>query len=149
MKAEEILKNRNQLNWSQKDLADKSGVTLQSVEDFESGIREPSTPISRLLTTTFKKGEYLNMKTRLNYVAWDEGSEILQQIAKKLFQEMEYFVDTSFENSREKSLTITKLEETWMWLGKTIKVEQEKRIDSKKLSEYKTWGQLEEENGKI
>lgn len=131
MQNEEIIKNRAKLNWSQKELADKSSITLQSIEDFESGRREPSIPISRLLTTTFKKGEYLSMKTRLNYVAWDERSEILQQIAKKLFQETEYFVDTSFENSREKSLTITKLEETWMWLGKTIKIEQEKRNSSK------------------
>lgn len=131
MLSEAIVKNRNRLNWTQKNLADESGISLQSIEDFETGKREPSAPISRILATTFKKREYLNMKTRLNYVAWDQTSKILQELAKKLFQEMEYFIDTTFENSREKSLTITKLEETWMWLGKTIKIEQEKRNSSK------------------
>ncbi len=67
------------------------------------------------------------MTTRLDYVKWDEISETKQQIAKKMFQQLESFIDAGFGSSREKSLAITKLEESWMWIGKSIKVDQEKR----------------------
>ncbi len=67
------------------------------------------------------------MTTRLDYVAWDEISETKQQMAKKMFQQLESALDVALNSSREKSLALTKFEECWMWVGKAIKVDQEAR----------------------
>jgi len=67
------------------------------------------------------------MATRLDYVKWDEISEKNQQIVKQYYLLIESFVSDTFKDSREKSLVLTKLEESWMWVGKAIKVDQEKR----------------------
>lgn len=67
------------------------------------------------------------MTTKLDYVKWDFQSEALQQSLKKFYQQIETMIDEELQESREKSLTLTKLEESWMWLGKAIKVDQEQR----------------------
>jgi hypothetical protein len=53
---------------------------------------------------------------------------------KRIFQTLENSIDSNLLNSREKSLALTKLEETWMWVGKSIKIDQEER--TKKYEEY-------------
>ncbi len=67
------------------------------------------------------------MTTRLDYLKWDDKSEKIQQSFKKFYQQIETMLDEELENSREKSLAITKMEESWMWVGKAIKVDQQKR----------------------
>jgi hypothetical protein len=60
---------------------------------------------------------------RFDYVKYDEISIRQQESFKKLFQEMEKFVDT-FAEGRAKSLIFTKLEEAYMWVGKAIRDDQ-------------------------
>lgn len=70
------------------------------------------------------------MTTRLDYVSWDSKSEALQQSLKKFYQQIETMLDEELGGNRETCLAITKLEESWMWVGKAIKVAQEKRTES-------------------
>jgi hypothetical protein len=70
------------------------------------------------------------MTSRLNYVKYDEISDINQRTLKTYFMSLEGEIEDLLLNSREKSLAITKLEECWMWVGKSIKVDQELRNNS-------------------
>lgn len=70
------------------------------------------------------------MTTRLDYVTWDEISEKNQQQVKKQYQAIEAFIEETLQNSREKTLALIKLEESWMWVGKSIKVDQQKRTQT-------------------
>lgn len=63
---------------------------------------------------------------RYNYVKYDEEATRKQESFKKLFEQMDEFVN-SLEDGRAKSLVFTKLEESYMWVGKSIRDSQVKR----------------------
>ncbi len=60
------------------------------------------------------------MQTRFDYVEWDEKAQSLSDSLKSQCLCIEAMVNP-MADSREKSMTITKLEETFMWIGKAIR----------------------------
>lgn len=62
---------------------------------------------------------------RFDYIKYDELATGRAMNLKPIVEELETSID-ALPNSREKALAITKLEECWMWVGKAIKVAQEK-----------------------
>lgn len=61
--------------------------------------------------------------SRFDYIKYDEIAQTQQNTAKQLVQGIEAFVN-SFGNTRSASLALTKLEETYMWVGKLIRDQQ-------------------------
>lgn len=61
---------------------------------------------------------------RFDYVRYDEMSGMQQQAFKILFTELEKHIEESLDDSRAKSLALTKLEEVYMWIGKAIRDDQ-------------------------
>ena len=60
---------------------------------------------------------------RFNYVRYDSQSTEQQEIAKKMCESMEQFIE-SLGKGRPQSLALTALEETYMWIGKSIRDNQ-------------------------
>lgn len=67
------------------------------------------------------------MSTRLDYVKYDEQTIELQNKFKKLFLELESMIENDLVLSRESQIALTKLEESWMWVGKSLKIYQENK----------------------
>lgn len=67
------------------------------------------------------------MSTRLDYVKYNEQTIELQNKFKKLFMELEEMIQIDLITCRESQLSITKLEESWMWVGKSLKIHQEEK----------------------
>ena len=63
---------------------------------------------------------------RFSYVQYDEKSASLQQVLKERFEALE-LICNDLEDGRAKSLVLTKLEEAYMWAGKSIRDSQIKR----------------------
>lgn len=71
------------------------------------------------------------MENRFDYVKYDEIAIALQLEAKMRFKAIEEYLNRNFpDGGRSLSLVFTKIEETYMWLGKTIRDEQIKRNGS-------------------
>lgn len=70
--------------------------------------------------------------TRFDYVEFDDFSDELSQESKEKCKAIEYYLQYNFRDSREKECALTKLEECFMWIGKAIKEDQNKR---RKLNE--------------
>jgi hypothetical protein len=68
------------------------------------------------------------MQTRYDYVAWDEKAQHQSDGMKGLCLGLEASIN-SLTDSREKSMAITKLEETFMWVGKAIRSDLLKRTE--------------------
>lgn len=68
--------------------------------------------------------------TRFDYIEYDELSQKQSAQAKDLSRAFEIFLN-SIDDSREKALAITKLEECFMWTGKAIRTDQLKRNQTK------------------
>lgn len=66
------------------------------------------------------------MQTRFDYVAWDEKAQNLCDSLKSQCLCIEAMINP-MADSREKSMAITKLEETFMWIGKAIRSDLIKR----------------------
>lgn len=66
---------------------------------------------------------------RFNYVQYDEQSARLQKIFKEILDHLDVSVNL-LEDGRAKSLVLTKLEEAYMWIGKSIRDSQIKRNGS-------------------
>lgn len=64
------------------------------------------------------------MAGNLSYVKFDKTSTKKCELIKKVFEMSINVVDKNINNSREKSLAITKLEESFMWVGKAVRDEQ-------------------------
>lgn len=64
--------------------------------------------------------------TRFDYVKYDDASLDKQMAIKAAVLELEALVETLI-SGREKALALTKLEEAYAWVGKSIKIEQEER----------------------
>lgn len=65
--------------------------------------------------------------SRFDYVQFDEKSKRLQEALKTMFDDIDKFVEHEFQESREKSLLMTGLEQAYMWTGKMIRNDQLKR----------------------
>jgi hypothetical protein len=69
------------------------------------------------------------MSNRFSYVQYDEKAAAQQQELKAGFEAIEALAD-KLEDGRAKSLVMTKLEEAYMWTGKSIRDSQIKRNGS-------------------
>ena len=63
---------------------------------------------------------------KYDYIEWDEQSKYLQQAIKKEFKYIEFMLN-NLNLSRELSLSRSKLEESFMWIGKAIRSDQIER----------------------
>ena len=63
---------------------------------------------------------------RFDYVEFDEKSKVQQAQMKQAFQDMDILIQNLGSN-RSQSLALTKLEECYMWVGKTIRDSQNER----------------------
>lgn len=64
---------------------------------------------------------------RFDYIAYDEKAKKDQELFKQKFQGLESHVESSLISPRAKALTLTALEEAYMWVGKAIRDDQIKR----------------------
>lgn len=64
--------------------------------------------------------------SRFNYVKYDQQAMTQQEELKTAFEAIEKLAD-KLEDGRAKSLVLTKLEEAYMWTGKSIRDSQIKR----------------------
>ncbi len=58
---------------------------------------------------------------RFDYVKYDEQATKTQQEFKEVFEALENDVNERLEDGRAKALVLTKLEEAYMWIGKSIR----------------------------
>jgi hypothetical protein len=72
--------------------------------------------------------------SRFDYVKYDELATITQKHFKNVFEDAEQYIDR-LANGRAKSLALTSLEESYMWVGKAIRDEQIARNGSAELQE--------------
>jgi hypothetical protein len=77
------------------------------------------------------------MTSRFDYVAYDDEAQKAQAQFKEIFIEVDRYIDC-LENGREKALAITKLEESYMWIGKAIRDEQIVRNIGTELQEERS-----------
>ena len=61
--------------------------------------------------------------SRFDYIGYDKTSIIQQARFKDEFIKLELYIN-EFEDGRSKELALEKLEECYMWIGKTIRDEQ-------------------------
>jgi hypothetical protein len=61
--------------------------------------------------------------SRFDYVKYNEAAATLQAAFKQKFVELDEALG-ALEESRAKSLVLTKLEEAYMWVGKAIRDQQ-------------------------
>lgn len=64
---------------------------------------------------------------RFDYVKYDDKATIAQETAKDICTELEAFIQDNLTSPRAKALAITKLEETYMWIGKAVRDDQLER----------------------
>lgn len=73
-------------------------------------------------------GEYeKRYGNRFDYVKYDEKATKDQAIFKEMFQGLEACVQLNLGEGRAKYLVLTKLEEAYMWVGKSIRDSQLER----------------------
>lgn len=77
--------------------------------------------------------------SRFDYVKYDETSQVVQDHLKKLFTELDGILDL-LPDGRAKALCVTKLEESYMWAGKSLRDGQVKRNGSAPLQEERKNG---------
>ena len=66
---------------------------------------------------------------RFSYVKYDTQATAQQAKFKQAFENLEIMID-SLAAGRSKSLVLTKLEEAYMWIGKSIRDDQIERLGS-------------------
>ena len=71
---------------------------------------------------------------RFDYVAYDDQAQAEQKAFKEKFKDLEDMV-AKLPPSRAASLVFTKLEEAYMWIGKSIRDSQIARNSQTKLQE--------------
>lgn len=76
--------------------------------------------------------------SRFDYVKYDAQAEEDQRICKCLVTAVESFIDSKLLSPRAKALALTKLEETYMWIGKAIRDDQITRNGSAELEEQRS-----------
>lgn len=81
--------------------------------------------------------------SRFDYVKYDEKAIDQQDYAKQLVVMVETFLNDQVKSpagARAKALALTKLEETYMWIGKAIRDEQIARNGCAELQEQRKDG---------
>lgn len=71
---------------------------------------------------------------RFSYIKYDQQSMEQQGVLKAKFEELEALVN-DLEDGRAKSLVLTKLEEAYMWTGKSIRDSQIKHRSAEEQPE--------------
>lgn len=72
--------------------------------------------------------------SRFDYVKYDDQANTQQAELKLKSQELEALIE-KLHSPRAKALALTKLEETYMWIGKAIRDDQIARNGSAQLME--------------
>jgi hypothetical protein len=62
--------------------------------------------------------------SRFDYVKYDDKAQELQSTFKAAFERIEAQVVSDLQPGRAQSIVLTKLEESYMWIGKAIRDEQ-------------------------
>lgn len=75
---------------------------------------------------------------RFDYVKYDEQAQRQQEIFKDLVMVLERKIWSLLQPGRARNFAITKLEETYMWIGKAIRDEQVTRNGPAPLQEERT-----------
>lgn len=68
------------------------------------------------------------MSDRFDSIKYDEHSNLKHTEFLEKFKELEKITDTLLINGRAKALVLTKIEEAYMWVGKSIRDEQVGRL---------------------
>jgi len=76
-------------------------------------------------------------ESRFDYVAYDEVAKVQQEHSKELVSKVEEMIHC-LKSPRAKALAFTKLEETYMWMGKAIRDDQITRNGSAPLQEERS-----------
>lgn len=76
------------------------------------------------------------MPNRFDYVLYDDQATSIQVTFKDMFVKIAEEIE-HFGAGRAKALALTKLEETYMWIGKAIRDEQIARNDDTDLQEQR------------
>lgn len=76
---------------------------------------------------------------RFDYVKYDEHAIALQGSAKAMFETISIFIET-MPRGRAQALALTKLEESYMWVGKAIRDHQIESRGSAELQEQRKDG---------
>ncbi len=75
---------------------------------------------------------------RFDYIEYDYTAIIQQKHFKEKFMDLEMKVADNLVSPRAKMLALTKLEEAYMWVGKAIRDDQQKRTGHVPLQEERT-----------
>jgi hypothetical protein len=71
-----------------------------------------------------KEREMQEKPNRFDYVKYDQFAQEKQVSFKEKFSFLAKMVEEDLSNGRAKALVLTKLEESYMWVGKAIRDEQ-------------------------
>ena len=72
---------------------------------------------------------------RFDYIKYDADAQKAQSALKAKFQELEDLIYKEMKPNRGFSLALTKIEEAYMWCGKSIRDTQVERNSSSELQE--------------
>lgn len=64
---------------------------------------------------------------KFDSIQFDNHSQAVSETIKQRYKPLFDLIETSLQPSRERSLVLTKLEESFMWVNKALKEEQLKR----------------------
>ena len=70
------------------------------------------------------------MTNRFDWIVYDDNSVLLQAKYKEMFKQLEAELCLGLKPSSELTLACIKLEEAFMWVGKSVKHDQIKREQS-------------------
>lgn len=77
----------------------------------------------------------VTVPNRFDYVAYDQQAMDQQALFKKAFMELEALTESTLQPGRYKALLLTALEESYMWVGKSIRDDQITRNGTAPLQE--------------
>lgn len=75
---------------------------------------------------------------RFDYVKYDEQANIHQAAFKDEVTSLEQYIEGNLKDPRYKALALTKLEETYMYIGKAIRNDQIARNNKTELQEERS-----------
>jgi hypothetical protein len=77
---------------------------------------------------------------RFDYVKYDERAMNIQDAFKRRVIDLEDAIESLLDSPRAKALSLTKLEEFYMWVGKAIRDDQISRNGTAELQEERDNG---------
>jgi hypothetical protein len=77
----------------------------------------------------------IKKNNRFDCVEYDEMSTLQQRNCKTKFMDLAEYIETLFGNSEQGKLALVKLEESYMWIGKSIRDDQIARTGIAPLQE--------------